>query len=77
MRPLFLFFSAWLLISCSAKEPLYNPQTYVFGTLVDISIYGETDERAQAVSNAIIQEYQHLHQRLHAWKPSELSAVNQ
>lgn len=77
MRPLFLFFSAWLLISCSAKEPLYNTQTYVFGTLVDISIYGETDERAQAVSNAIIQEYQHLHQRLHAWKPSELSAVNQ
>ena len=77
MRPLFLFFSAWLLISYSAKEPLYNTQTYVFGTLVDISIYGETDERAQAVSNAIIQEYQHLHQRLHAWKPSELSAVNQ
>ncbi|MDG1073351.1 MAG: FAD:protein FMN transferase [Methylophilaceae bacterium] len=77
MRPLFLFFSAWLLISCSAKEPLYNTQTYVFGTLVDISIYGETDERAQAVSNAIIQKYQHLHQRLHAWKPSELSAVNQ
>ncbi len=77
MHSLFLLFSALLLISCSQKEPLYNTQTYIFGTLVDISIYGETDERAQAVSNGIIQQYNVLHQRLHAWNSSELSAINQ
>lgn len=77
MRIVFLLLSALLLLSCSPKEPLYNTQSYVFGTLVDISIYGETDERAQAVSNGIIQQYNALHQRLHAWKPSELSAINQ
>lgn len=77
MRLLSLFLTALLLISCSPKEPLYNTQTYVFGTLVDISIYGETDKRAQAVSSGIIQRYNDLHQRLHAWKPSELSKINQ
>jgi len=77
MRQLILLFTALLLISCSPKEPLYNTQTYVFGTLVDISIYGETDEKAQAVANEIIHQYNDLHQRLHAWKPSELSTINQ
>lgn len=76
MRLIFLLFSALLLLSCSAKEPLYNTQTYVFGTLVDITIYGESDERAQAVSTAIINSYNTLHQRLHAWKPSEISTIN-
>jgi len=76
MRSIFLLLSALLLLSCSPKEPLYNTQTYVFGTLVDISIYGETDARAQTVSNAIISRYNTLHQRLHAWKPSEISSLN-
>ncbi|MGJ8619310.1 MAG: FAD:protein FMN transferase [Methylophilaceae bacterium] len=76
MRFLFLFVSVLLLTSCSLKEPLYNTQTYVFGTLVDITIYGESDERSQAVANTIINTYNELHRRLHAWKPSEISTVN-
>ena len=76
MRFLFLLISLLLLSSCNPKEPLYNTQTYVFGTLVDISIYGESDQRAQAVATAIINKYNQLHHRLHAWKPSEISAIN-
>ena len=77
MRPFFLLCTALLLISCSPKEPLYNTQSYVFGTLVDISIYGEKDAKAQRVATAIIHQYNALHQRLHAWNPSELSTINQ
>ena len=78
MRDFFLLLAvAFLSSSCSPKEPLYNTQTYVFGTLVDISIYGETDERAQAVTNTIINQYNTMHRRLHAWKPSELQSINQ
>ncbi|MEE9332081.1 MAG: FAD:protein FMN transferase [Methylophilaceae bacterium] len=76
MRLVLLLLAALLFVSCSPKEPLYNTQTYVFGTLVDITIYGESDERAQAVSTAIIKRYNTLHQRLHAWKPSEISSIN-
>lgn len=64
------------------KPPLYHSQSYVFGTLVDISIYGEPEERAKSLSNEIMQDFQHLHHQLHAWKPvsenqvSELGALN-
>ena len=29
-----------LLAGCTGREPLYQEQGYVFGTLVEISIYG-------------------------------------
>ena len=48
----------------------------MFGTLVDISIYGESDANAQEISNQVIREFQNLHNRLHAWRPSELSSIN-
>ena len=76
MRLFLLCILTCWLASCSKPEPLYNTQSYVFGTLVDISIYGESDSQAQEISNQIIREFQDLHNRLHAWRPSELSAIN-
>lgn len=64
------------LSSCTQPEPLTNTQSYVFGTLVDISIYGESEESAQAVSADIIRSFQDLHNRLHSWRPSEITRVN-
>ena len=80
MRYLALLLSM-MLCSCF-KAPLFHSQSYVFGTLVDISIYGETDERAATLANHVHQDLQNLHCRLHAWKPasveqlSELGQVN-
>jgi thiamine biosynthesis lipoprotein len=77
----FLLLISLLLTSCY-KEPLYHSQSYVFGTLVDISIYGESDERARSLSNQVLQDFQNIHNRLHAWKPisegkpSELGQLN-
>ncbi len=77
----YLFLCALLLTGCF-KEPFYHSQSYVFGTLVDISIYGESEARAKVLSNHILQDFQRLHDRLHAWKPSsqgkpsELGALN-
>jgi FAD:protein FMN transferase len=65
-----------LLAGCTKPEPLYNTQSYVFGTLVDITIYGEPEPEAQAISNQIIREFQQLHNRFHAWRPSELQTIN-
>ncbi len=73
---LILIFCLCFLASCSPKEPLYNTQSYVFGTLVDITIYGESEEKSQAVSNEIILNFQQLHNRLHAWRPSKLKSLN-
>lgn len=76
MRFVSLFITLLLLTSCGPKEPLYNTQTYVFGTLIDITIYGESDARAQTVATTIINNFNLLHRRLHAWKPSEISTIN-
>lgn len=78
----YLLLSLLLLLTSCFKEPLYHSQSYVFGTLVDISIYGETDERARLLANHVLQDFQNLHNRLHAWKPisennpSELGQLN-
>ena len=75
MRVILVFYLLFLA-ACSPKEPLYNTQSYVFGTLVDITIYGETEVKSQAISNEIIFNFQQLHNRLHAWRPSELKSLN-
>ena len=69
----------WLiaLLAGCGREPLHQSQAYVFGTLVDISIYGESEARAQQLSAHVLQEFQRLHDTLHAWKPgSDLDRVN-
>ncbi len=71
-----LMFAVFGLLSACGKEPLYQEQGYVFGTLVEVSIYGESEARAKQATAAVMQEFQRLHDLLHAWQPSELSELN-
>lgn len=75
-RMVLLAASVLFLTGCG-REPLYQSQSYVFGTLVDISIYGEPEQRAKAHAAHIQQVFQRLHDQLHAWKAgSELGRLN-
>ncbi len=65
-----------LLLSACGKEPFYQEQAYVFGTQVDVSIYGADEAKARQAAVSVMHEFQRLHDMLHAWKPSELSALN-
>ena len=66
-----------LLLNSCGHEPLYQSQSYVFGTLVDISIYGESEPHARELANHVQQEFQRLHDSLHAWKEgSNLTRLN-
>lgn len=74
---IFAIIALLLLTSCGDK-PLVQTKAYVFGTLVDISIYGEPKSKANKAINQVLQKFQQLHNQLHAWKPeSELSQLNQ
>jgi thiamine biosynthesis lipoprotein len=76
MRLLVLIFA--LLLSACGKEPLVQNKSYVFGTLVDISIFGEPEDKAHEVTSHILQNFQRLHHQYHAWESdSELSTLNQ
>ena len=66
---IFLLLLLGFLSACS-KEPLYQEQSYVFGTLVEVTVYGETGATAKQAVASVMQEFQRLHNLLHAWKPS-------
>lgn len=75
--PWFMAFLVFFSLTGCGREPLHQSQGYVFGTLVDISIYGENEARAQQVTEHILQDFQRLHAQYHAWKKnSELERVN-
>lgn len=65
-----------LLGACSRNEATYRVQGDVFGTVVDVSIYGETEERANLLGERVMEEFGRLHNKFHAWKPSQLTALN-
>lgn len=76
MQRFMLVLVLFLLQACSKELPTYQEQGYVFGTLVEVSIYGEDEAQARAAVTAVMREFQRLHDMLHAWKPSELSTLN-
>ncbi len=65
-----------LLAGCGQKEPVYQQQSYVFGTLVDVTLYGEGEERGRQLTGQVLADFDHLHHSLHAWKPGTLSRMN-
>lgn len=73
-------YGAWLVLllfltACS-PPPLVQQQSYVFGTLVEISVYGAPEAQARAATAAVLARFDHLHHTLHAWQPSDLSRLN-
>ncbi len=63
-----------LLVGCGEK--LHKQQSYVFGTLVEITLYGESEDKARHATNLVLKEFDSLHQTLHAWQPGALEQLN-
>lgn len=75
-RSLLAFSLLLLLVACSRNETTYRTKGEVFGTVVDVSIYGESEARANQLGERVMEEFGRLHKKFHAWKPSELTALN-
>lgn len=65
-----------LLSACQRNELTYRTSGDVFGTVVEVSIYGEPEARANQLGERVMEEFGRLHKKFHAWKPSELTALN-
>ncbi|BAP54800.1 ApbE-like lipoprotein [Thioploca ingrica] len=72
----------WILVSglgltgCSQHNPLYEEGFYVFGTLVNVSIWGVPTEQARQAVDTIAHDFQSMHHRWHAWEPGPLVDLN-
>ena len=65
----------WLLAACS-RAPLHHQEAFVFGTRVEVLIAGLPEGEARSAAAAVLREFDRLHRTYHAWRPSELSALN-
>jgi thiamine biosynthesis lipoprotein len=63
------------LSACGRQAPLVQ-ESYVFGTRVEVLVWGAPDASAQAATAAVLREFDRLHRTYHAWQTSELTALN-
>ena len=56
--------------------PIHKVRSYVFGTLVEITIHSEHSRRAGHLASTVLDDFDRLHWLLHAWKNSALVTLN-
>lgn len=74
-----LFIAALLLalVGCDGQRPaLYQEQLYVFGTLVDITLWDVKPNQAERAVREISADFQVMHREWHAWGPGALTDLN-
>jgi len=65
------------LCACGrGKDPIHQTEILVFGTLVDITVWGVDDDTAQRGIADVIKALNELHHRWHAWQPGPLTEIN-
>jgi thiamine biosynthesis lipoprotein len=60
----------------NARADEYRASSYVFGTIVQITVVDADAARAQAAVGRVFGEFDRMHRALHAWKSSDLVALN-
>jgi thiamine biosynthesis lipoprotein len=76
MKRLLLTSLMFWLVACSPSPESGQYQVYVFGTLVDITLYDADSETRQQAIAQITQDFQRMHHEWHAWKPGPLVEIN-
>ncbi len=71
--PLLLFS---ILAGCTQQEPVVSARFLAFGTLIDISIAGVPQDKADSAIAAIEQDFAEMHKAWHAWDPGPLGQTN-
>jgi thiamine biosynthesis lipoprotein len=66
---------ALFLAACGRPAP-HRQESFVFGTRVEILVAGVDEARARPAAAAVLREFDRLHRTYHAWRPSELSGLN-
>jgi FAD:protein FMN transferase len=68
---------AGLLTFADAQAGEYRASSYVFGTIVQLTIVDADSEHARVAAGRVLREFDRMHRELHAWKPGDLVRLNQ
>ena len=63
-----------LLAGCGGQ--VHRQQSYVFGTLVEVTLYGEPEDKARRVAAQVLRDFDAMHRAFHAWQPGDLERLN-
>lgn len=69
-----LLFVLW---RSTPQLPVYNDRFMAFGTLMDVSIVGVSQELAEKAVQQLENDFKQMHNLWHAWNPGPLGRVNQ
>jgi thiamine biosynthesis lipoprotein len=65
-------------VQCAASPAAeYRASSYVFGTLAQITVFGDDPTALQRAAAGVFREFDRMHRDLHAWQPGELMALNE
>lgn len=64
------------LAACGGAD-LTRRESHVFGTRVEITVWGPSEKVAAPHIEAVLADLDRLHRKLHAWKSSDLTRLNQ
>ena len=67
---------AVLFVLAGCGPNIHKQQSYVFGTLVEITIQGEEEAKAKQVTDQVLKDFDALHHTLHPWEAGTLERIN-
>ena len=71
-----LFILIFFLTGCYQNETMQK-KDYIFGTIVEVTIYGETEDISSHAIDLVFKEFRRLHNYLHPWEKSIIQDINQ
>lgn len=78
MRYLGLFLlTFWVLTGCESEPQSRDSRIYAFGTEIDISLFGVSDEKLDETVTELEKQFEDVNDKWHAWQPSTLTRINQ
>lgn len=74
---IFLIFTVLFVAACDRKPAAYHEQLLVFGTVVDIKLWGVNEQQGRQAVSRLAEDFDYMHRTWHAWHPGPLGRVNQ
>ena len=69
-------FLCMLLLTACQRDQEQSAELFVFGTIVEIKLWGASTEEASQAFSELQQMFQGMHRDWHAWEPGRLTDIN-
>lgn len=73
---LLLLLTLLALAGCQPAPDVSNSRFLAFGTLVDLTLAGASEQEARQATQVLEEDFQKMHHAWHAWDPGPLGRVN-